>query len=132
MRCFDAIEQDEEGVLTDVVVTLALAVGVRCWGQIKHDLEMIGPAYREVDVAAAAEFKPLDRGFSGSERLLHQSGKAIKSFKSYSGKQVIPAVEVTVGSIVGDAGTARDLAQSESAGADLADKGYGGFEKRVA
>jgi len=29
-------------------------------------------------------------------------------------------------------GTARDLAQSESAVADLADKGYGGFEKRVA
>jgi hypothetical protein len=93
---------------------------------------MIGPAYREVDVAAAAEFKLIDRGFSGSEVLLHQPGKAIKTFKSYSGKQVVPAVEVTVGSIVGDAGTARDLAQSESAGADLADKGYGGFEKRVA
>jgi len=115
-----------------VVVTLALAVGVRCWGQIKHDLEMIGPAYREVDVAAAAEFKPLDRGFSGASVFCISRVRRSNPSKSYSGKQVIPAVEVTVGSIVGDAGTARDLAQSESAGADLADKGYGGFEKRVA
>ena len=111
---------------------LALAVDVRCGSQIKHDLEMVGPTQREVDITAAAEFKPLERGLSGSELFLHQLGKAIKSFKSYGEKQIIPVFEMTVGGIVGDAGTARDLAQGESAGANLADESYGGFDQGVA
>lgn len=130
MRSLDAIEQDEEGILTDMM--MAAFVGMRCGGQIKHDLEMVWPAEREVDVTAAAEFEALDRGFSGSQCFLHDFRQAIKPFKSYSAKQIIPAVEVTVGSVVGDTCTARDLTQGEGARADFADEGYGGIEQRVA
>jgi hypothetical protein len=93
---------------------------------------MVGPTEREVHVTASAEFKALDGSLAGSERLLHSICQAIESFKSHGEKEIVSVVEVTVGGVVGDAGAARDLAEGESAGTNLANEGNGGLNQRVA
>ena len=129
LRSGDAVEQDLEGILPGDVGGRTVVGSV--W-KIEHDHEVLGPAQGKLNVAAAAQLQALQRRAAGRHGLAHDGGQPLESLLGDRGEQFVPAWEMPVGRVMGDAGAAGDLAQGEGAGTDLSDEGDGGVEQGLA
>jgi hypothetical protein len=96
---------------------------------VEHDREMLRPAQGERHVALAGGDEALPGPAAPAGMLVEAARQLPEALGGDGGQQALLIAEVAVGSVVGDAGHARHLAQGEGLGPGLGDQPDGGLQQ---